>query len=244
MESPLGMNNAGWPTFDDGRVFIGDFVCYWIHKLWSMFMISYLFPKHDCCFFPRWIYFYPKVYILTPLFWHGFRLEFFEILRSRDINRFLFGHLNFLLVHFWFPELQRIRKERNTVDTLPLKPTFWFYFLKFLFLNWFCIWFYGVWSKLNLDMWWNCIWHFELKWAIRRQFIHFNLLNCYLIWSRSFVRAFRFLFDLWFDFQFFQETFLVFLLDDVLPKLILSIRPSIVLKNTDSTFGSNENRHN
>ena len=89
-------------------------------------------------------------------------------LPSSDINRLLFGHLNFLLVHFWFPELQRIRKEQKTVRSLPLKPTFWFNFLKFLFLNWFCIWFYGVWSKLNLDMWWNCIWHFELNWLVNQ----------------------------------------------------------------------------
>jgi len=42
-------------------------------------------------------------------------------LRSRDINRFLFGHLNFLLVHFWFPELQRIRKKRKNGRVATLK---------------------------------------------------------------------------------------------------------------------------
>ena len=149
---------------------------------------------------------------------------------------FTFGFLS-------FSELEKSQKFE--LNTLPLKPTFWFYFLKFLFLNWFCIWFYGVWSKLNLDMWWNCIWHFELNWLVSQsESKNGDLLNCYLIWSRSFVRAFRFLFDLWFGFQFFQETFLVFLLDDVLPKLILNIQPSIVLKNTDSTVDFNENWHN
>ena len=53
------------------------------------------------------------------------------IYQYSDVNRSLFDQLNFQLVHFWFPELQRIRKQ--------LQP--YYQNLHFDFIFWsFCFW--------------------------------------------------------------------------------------------------------